>query len=146
MDIGSIKRRALFASKRLGKEQESDDFAGWVLERYVARGKKPRNFRTLFVDYLRETYGDIRKKNHAYPVYIEEMQEGFTPKELLVKPTEEVVLSVRITDAERIDRALIILADVWGLNTRELANVFGYTDSTAASKLCVAKSKLKRPL
>lgn len=130
-DYFDLKRRCAAYAIRRGFQEEADDFASYVLEKYSKGDPRPY-LRTSFIDYLRITFGDSRpdkkKQNARYEALFESIDDHFD----LAYESVESFLNPNVSGRLRI---ILILSFQWGFSQREVAHVLGVSEPVISVEL-----------
>jgi predicted XRE-type DNA-binding protein len=121
-DYFELKRKCIAHAIRRGFEEESEDFASFVLERY-SKGDVDPHLKNSFIDFLRITFGDARtrKGNSRNGFLFESIDDHFD----IAKETVETFLNPSLSGRLR---AILILSFQWGFTQKEIAHVLGVTE------------------
>lgn len=120
---------------RKGHRQISEDFASWATIKFI-EGRKAR-IKDLYVDYLREEYGDVRsisglQKSNSRR-FAKEYNDGEHKRfDIGYTGYERLFVRSRTDDTSR---ACLILYFYWGLDENEIANCFGVTRARICQRI-----------
>jgi RNA polymerase sigma-70 factor (ECF subfamily) len=77
-------------------------------------------------------------------VRIEAVEPGASPYEQAAQRQEKLLIAEALRALPEKERAAIVLRDLEGLSTREVAKVLGSTETTVRSQICRARLKLRQ--
>jgi RNA polymerase sigma-70 factor (ECF subfamily) len=75
---------------------------------------------------------------------IEAVEPGASPYEQAAQRQEQLLIAEALRALPEKERAAIVLRDLEGLSTREVAKVLGSTETTVRSQICRARLKLRQ--
>jgi RNA polymerase sigma-70 factor (ECF subfamily) len=75
---------------------------------------------------------------------IEAVEPGASPYERAAQRQEQLLIAEALRALPEKERAAIVLRDLEGLSTREVAKVLGSTETTVRSQICRARLKLRQ--
>jgi len=75
---------------------------------------------------------------------IEAVEPGASPYEQVAQRQEQLLIAEALRELPEKERAAIVLRDLEGLSTREVATILGSTETTVRSQICRARLKLRQ--
>lgn len=119
--------RARSVALRKGYADDADDFASWAVERWLSGKREKSTINQLFIDYLRDTYGDLRHELGKLRSDATRYAGVVAESDISDNPTVEQKI-----DAERFlatlqarERAIIVLYYWYGFGLKEIAFCVG---------------------
>jgi RNA polymerase sigma factor (sigma-70 family) len=126
------------------KDEEAEDFAQFALEKIFQRGSG--RLKLLWIDYLRETYGDPRKnKESANAQRLErtqyaELNPDDAPEENPFHSEVDFFKLLETLDSE--EKTILVLRHKWDFSYPEIAECFGVNQSRIAQRIKEIEKKL----
>jgi len=122
------------------------------LYRFIDRVDGERDFGAWLYRVVVNASMDVMERRKRHAGAVKEMQATIVPQDFTVTPGAEQAIAQRRSGAaitlllERLppkERAALILRDVEGLSTREVARVLNSSETTVRSQICAARTKLR---
>lgn len=149
-----LRHMAIKYAYNFGQAENAQDFASYcVIRKYEGRAKQ--DLRHIFVDYVRETFGDKRAStsrarylDYKNPRIIGEAPGDATGNTIYIDlPSEnDYIARFETINAIKLDgdhRTCFVLHAVFGLTSREIALCLGVTESRISQILSEAEKKLR---
>lgn len=138
-------------AKRIGRahglKHEAEDFAGWIVARWLEGKSLRQDLEHSYVDYMRETRGDSRRPPttiqtvrmpHAWWGTVTTDSETQNRKHHPPSKEFERLVNARIplTDKDsRINRAIFVLYFMWELTLKEIGFLFGVSEGRISQRI-----------
>lgn len=148
--------RALAVARRLlGNRDDAMDAtqdALLRLFRFIGRVDGERDFGAWVYRVVVNASMDLMERRQRHAGALQEMQATIDPQDLAVSAAAEANVEgqrVRVAVSDVIarlppkERAALILRDVEGLSTREVARLLESSEATVRSQICAARGKLR---
>lgn len=138
----------------LGNQDDALDAAQEVfikLHRYLHTFRSDQDFSAWLYRLIINACHDIRKRRPRYLSLEEERERGSldglrsnddVEAAAMVSEDERIVVAALATLSEK-ERAALVLRDLEGLSTEEVAKVLGSSATTVRSQICSARAKIK---
>lgn len=138
-----LQRNARRHAECRGYGEEADDFAQFMAEKFLA-GRRGATIGQMFIDYLRQEYGDSRRVKSITTKNERRFYKQLTPANQPRSGPNLVSLSLTI--AEDVDaamrkiedpniRVMYVLYGLYGFTLDEIGWMFGMTGSAVCQKL-----------
>jgi RNA polymerase sigma-70 factor (ECF subfamily) len=152
------ERRVLtIASRLLSSRDEARDVEQEVflrLHRYLHRFEDGRAFAPWLYRLTVNVCHDLnRRRKWSQTISLESEQERGrldhltdlrTPEEILVAKQQQRMVAAGLATLPEKERAAVVLRDVLGLETREVAEILQSSEATVRSQISMARIKLKK--
>ena len=157
MDRSSLerfKKKALRFAKKSKLAHEAEDFASYALLKHAEGNVRP--LYGLWVDYLRENYGDLRSQYRQDQDRLGQQSissREWADERAFLDPKEAdhnvdfgFILRFLSTDGEwftQRDRTALVLKYEWGASHAELAYMFGVSDAMISKMMSEIEDRVK---
>jgi len=154
--IRRYERRALSVARRLvGNREDALDAtqdALLRLFRFINRVDGERDFGAWVYRIVVNASMDLLERRQRQAGALQDIKATLEPEDLYVTPAAESAMEGQRVGAAVAnviaalppkERAALILRDVEGLSTREVARMLGSSEATVRSQICAARSKLR---
>jgi RNA polymerase sigma-70 factor (ECF subfamily) len=149
----------LTAFRLLGQLDLAQDAAQEVflrLHKYLHRFKEERNFAPWLYQMILNVCRDLRRqsqKNQAVSLEELSLDENFEistpmpdPQAQFLQAEKRRLVGIALERLPEKEREAIVLRDIEGLSTKEVAGILGSTEGTVRVQLCSARLKIKKQL
>lgn len=116
----------LYKRKNKKNHDDAEDFFQFVVLNMLRRDTDLANFDWLLADWL-----ELKKKEKVTTV----MNMDILTHQEAAKKKDELLEAIEKKKLNTIDRAFLILLVKWGLTKREIAHVFGYSESYIGQRI-----------
>ena len=142
LTLEQLYKRAKQHARKCGRDQDADDFAGWLTKRYLEGHSKHQTIRQSFIDYLRGAYGNKIRQGKVNLLSAQSIDhvtliadEPFT--------TIDVDKMLTKIKADGFERMIIHLKFVWGFTEDEIGKCAGIGGSRISQILKGILEKLR---
>lgn len=145
----TIQKAATERATRGNFPNEAQDFAQYAAMK-IAGGRKAK-MSQLFTDYLREKFGDVRDDAaKAVQALRYAEQAGYMDVTDMELPADtqgtDLDFFALLGDLEQRDRAILVLRHKWGMDLKEIGEVFGVSEGRVSQELIALHALLKKRL
>lgn len=146
-DWVTIRIKAIYAAKRHGGGDWSEDFAQDALLTYCEGKSLGQSIDQTVIDVLRHNYGrkgtksQVAKRNITKTLQINELHEQL-PEEYLLNSTMDI--EKVLSQLDGLERAVLVLYYKWELTLSEIGQVFGFTEGRASQLVSAATQEVQR--
>ena len=145
------ERQVLGTALRLsGRLEDAQDAAQEVflkLYRNLNRLEDIREVRAWLYRVTANVCHDLRRRRRYWPTEelsgLETSTSAPDPEQTLQLEERKRVIGRALTRLPEKERAAVVLRDVEGLSTREVAEILGSSETTVRSQICSARMKMK---
>ena len=135
----------------LGHLEDAQDAAQEVflkLYRHLARLEDIREVRAWLYRVTANVCHDLRRSRRRWPTEALSGQEpagsANNPEQVWQSEERKQVVGRALRKLPEKERAAVVLRDVEGLSTREVAEILGSSETTVRSQICSARMKMKQ--
>jgi RNA polymerase sigma-70 factor (ECF subfamily) len=139
------------AWRLLGSLEDAQDTAQEAFLRLFSNLKRLDDVRQVRPWLYRVTVNlcfDHRRRNRNFPGEglggLEAATPGLDPEITWLAQERRAILERGLATLPEKERAAVVLRDVEGLDTREVAEILGSSETTVRSQICVARAKLRK--
>jgi RNA polymerase sigma-70 factor (ECF subfamily) len=145
------ERRVLSVAWRLlGKQEDAQDAAQEVFLRafrYLHRFDRRRPFEPWLIKMTVNVCHDVGRKRHGYEVLDPDfLRSTSDPHSDLHSEEQKQILRRALQELPEKERAAIVLRDIEGLSTAEVAEILGSSEPTVRSQISNARLKIRKML
>jgi RNA polymerase sigma-70 factor (ECF subfamily) len=138
------------AWRLLGKPEDAQDASQEVFLRafrYLHRFDRHRPFEPWLMKMTVNVCHDLSKKRHAQPQGVinpDVLRAAGDPHHELHTEQQRTILYKALQELPEKERAAIVLRDIEGLSTAEVAEILGSSEATVRSQISSARLKIKK--
>jgi DNA-directed RNA polymerase specialized sigma24 family protein len=143
-DVSRLRERAMLVARLRGFPEDAEDFAQQALAWMLEKPDRGATIDQLFVDYLRDRWGDSRTKLRAERC---ELRRGATPLNddlISTRETPEDGLLSLTWDLTERERVIVVLRLKWGFEIQEIAECLGIRATTLSPQVQRLMQKIRR--
>ena len=149
--IVRYERRVLsLAWRLLGKQEDAQDASQEVFLRafrYLHRFDSRRPFEPWLMKMTVNVCHDLGKKRQRQPESLRDpdtVQATGSPHDDLHSEEQRKILYQALQELPEKERAAIVLRDIEGLSTAEVAEILNSSEATVRSQICTARLKIRK--
>jgi RNA polymerase sigma-70 factor, ECF subfamily len=138
------------AWRLLGRPEDAQDASQEVFLRafrYLHRFDRRRPFEPWLMKMTVNVCHDLSRKRHAQPQGVinpDVLQAAGDPHHELHTEQQRTILYKALQELPEKERAAIVLRDIEGLSTAEVAEILGSSEATVRSQISSARLKIKK--
>lgn len=148
--LEEMHEKALLYARNRGFGDEAEDFAQWLVIKYLEKKSQHQALRYSFIDYIRESRGDSRAQSFAHSSKFEQFEEQYQLKsshhfaDELVYENEVIrILNEKLKPREKEIFALYYSEDI---TLMEVGQRLGLTESRCSQVMTAIRSMLEKIL
>jgi RNA polymerase sigma-70 factor (ECF subfamily) len=147
------ERRVLtMAWRLLGTMEDAQDAAQEVFLRafrYLHRFDNRRRFEPWLIRMTVNVCRDLARKKQQYPTIeldLERLHAGGDPHSELNSEEQRQVLHAALAQLPEKERSAVVLRDIEGFSTAEVAEILGSSETTVRSQISTGRLKIKKAI
>lgn len=138
--VNKLTRTAHAVAKGYGMLDHVDDFKQFMFEKYL--GGRKTKVALLFVDYIRQEFGDSRHESTTFKFNNAVEWEDSMDSEVVEQ--YDFDFDNMINKFEGVDRSILILFYRWGFTNKEISDVLGVTEGRITQRTQEIERKLRK--